>query len=43
MIDEADEMLSVGFEEQVYNIFQELPKSMQVTLFSATMPQVSDH
>jgi len=38
VIDEADEMLSVGFEEQVYNIFQELPKSMQVTLFSATMP-----
>lgn len=38
VIDEADEMLSAGFEEQVYNIFQELPKSMQVTLFSATMP-----
>jgi translation initiation factor 4A len=38
VIDEADEMLSAGFEEQVYLIFQELPKDMQVTLFSATMP-----
>ena len=38
VIDEADEMLSAGFEEQVYLIFQELPKNMQVTLFSATMP-----
>ena len=38
VIDEADEMLSAGFEEQVYLIFQELPKDMQTTLFSATMP-----
>eukprot|EP00658_Telonema_sp_P-2_P057989 TRINITY_DN4640_c0_g3_i4.p1 TRINITY_DN4640_c0_g3~~TRINITY_DN4640_c0_g3_i4.p1 ORF type:complete len:392 (+),score=91.35 TRINITY_DN4640_c0_g3_i4:414-1589(+) len=39
VVDEADEMFSVGFEEQMYNIFQSMPKDMQVCLFSATMPQ----
>ena len=38
VIDEADEMLSDGFKEQVYNIFQFLPNTIQVALFSATMP-----
>lgn len=38
VLDEADEMLSVGFEEQVYHIFQALPESAQVALFSATLP-----
>ena len=38
VLDEADEMLSQGFKEQVYNIFQYLPKDVQVALFSATMP-----
>lgn len=38
VLDEADEMLSHGFKEQIYNIFQYLPHSMQVALFSATMP-----
>lgn len=38
VIDEADEMLSKGFQEQIYDIFQTLPNSMQVALFSATMP-----
>jgi translation initiation factor 4A len=38
VIDEADEMLSQGFKEQVYNIFQFLPSDVQVGLFSATMP-----
>eukprot|EP00657_Telonema_sp_P-1_P011357 TRINITY_DN640_c0_g1_i2.p1 TRINITY_DN640_c0_g1~~TRINITY_DN640_c0_g1_i2.p1 ORF type:complete len:370 (-),score=128.23 TRINITY_DN640_c0_g1_i2:350-1459(-) len=38
VLDEADEMLSAGFEEQMYNIFQALPTDMQVCLFSATMP-----
>mgnify|MGYP001359854184 CR=1 FL=1 len=38
VLDEADEMLSQGFKEQVYNIFQYLPKDIQVSLFSATMP-----
>lgn len=38
VLDEADEMLSSGFKEQVYNIFQYMPKDIQVALFSATMP-----
>jgi translation initiation factor 4A len=38
VMDEADEMLSHGFKEQVYNIFQYLPTTVQVALFSATMP-----
>jgi len=39
VLDEADEMLSSGFKEQVYNIFQFLNKDIQVALFSATMPE----
>ena len=39
VIDEADEMLSYGFKEQIYNIFKFLSNDIQVTLFSATMPQ----
>jgi translation initiation factor 4A len=38
VIDEADEMLSSGFKEQVYNIFQFLGNKIQVALFSATLP-----
>lgn len=38
VLDEADEMLSSGFKEQIYNIFQFMPQSIQVALFSATMP-----
>lgn len=38
ILDEADEMLSVGFKEQVYNIFQHLSNNVQVALFSATLP-----
>jgi translation initiation factor 4A len=38
ILDEADEMLSSGFKEQVYNIFQFLSQDVQVCLFSATMP-----
>lgn len=37
IIDEADEMLSDGFIEQVRNIFQLMPSNIQVGLFSATM------
>lgn len=37
-LDEADEMLSRGFSDQVYDIFQYIPESAQVCLFSATMP-----
>jgi translation initiation factor 4A len=38
VLDEADEMLSTGFKEQIYNIFQYLPSNIQVALFSATLP-----
>jgi len=37
-LDEADEMLSRGFKESVYDIFQHMPPTVQVCLFSATMP-----
>ena len=39
VIDEADEMLSKGFEEQIKNIFKSLPPEIQVSLFSATMSE----
>jgi len=38
ILDEADEMLSSGFKEQVYNIFQNFNNDIQVALFSATLP-----
>jgi len=38
ILDEADEMLSRGFKDQIYDIFQALPPRTQVGLFSATMP-----
>jgi translation initiation factor 4A len=40
-IDEADEMFSFGFMDQVHNLFQIIPPACQVSLFSATMaPEV---
>jgi len=38
VLDEADEMLSRGFKDQIYEIFQAIPASVKVGLFSATMP-----
>jgi translation initiation factor 4A len=38
IMDEADEMMSQGFTDQIYDIFQAVPSSTQVGLFSATMP-----
>jgi translation initiation factor 4A len=38
ILDEADEMLSRGFKDQIYDVFQRLPPSTQVVLLSATMP-----
>lgn len=38
ILDEADEMLSSGFQSQVFNIFQHLNNNVQVCLFSATLP-----
>lgn len=37
VLDEADEMLSKGFLDQVYKIFRNLPNDIQVGLYSATM------
>lgn len=39
VLDEADEMLSRGFKDAVYEIFKEVPADIQVALLSATMPQ----
>jgi translation initiation factor 4A len=38
VIDEADEMLTSGFKEQVYKVFQFFNNNIQVALFSATLP-----
>merc|ERR1739838_312976 len=38
VMDEADEMLSSGFKDQVYDIFRLLPRDVQTLLLSATMP-----
>jgi len=41
VLDEADEMLSRGFVDQIYDVFQNIPLETQVALFSATMsPEV---
>ena len=39
VVDEADDVLSVGFRKQVKRIFNALPKEGQVVLVSATIPQ----
>ncbi len=39
VIDEADEMLNIGFKSQIYDIYQTLPETIQTALYSATMPQ----
>ncbi|GAC57648.1 ATP-dependent DEAD-box RNA helicase DeaD [Gordonia hirsuta DSM 44140 = NBRC 16056] len=38
VLDEADEMLSMGFAEDIERILADTPDSKQVALFSATMP-----
>jgi len=43
VLDEADEMLSRGFKEQIYDVYRYLPPSTQVVLVSATLtPDVID-
>jgi len=37
IVDEADEMLSRGFKEQLYDIYKHLPAEVQVVLVSATL------
>ncbi|MCH9626565.1 MAG: DEAD-box ATP-dependent RNA helicase RhpA [Chlamydiales bacterium] len=39
ILDEADEMLNMGFYEDIQAIFKHLPKKRQTLLFSATMPR----
>ncbi len=39
VLDEADEMLNMGFIEDIEKILEEIPKERQTMLFSATMPQ----
>jgi len=39
VLDEADEMLNMGFIEDIETILQEVPKERQTLLFSATMPK----
>ncbi len=39
VLDEADEMLRMGFAEEVDQILAQTPSSKQVALFSATMPK----
>lgn len=39
VLDEADEMLSKGFKEQIYDVYRYLPPETQVVLISATLPR----
>jgi ATP-dependent RNA helicase DeaD len=43
IIDEADEMLNMGFIDQVEAIIQEVPKERVTMLFSATLPEDVDN
>lgn len=38
ILDEADEMLNMGFREDIESILSEVPEERQTVLFSATMP-----
>lgn len=38
VLDEADEMLNMGFEEDIITILKDIPEQRQTLLFSATMP-----
>lgn len=39
VLDEADEMLNMGFRDDIDTIFADLPEERQTMLFSATMPK----
>lgn len=39
VLDEADEMLNMGFKEDIETILKEIPAGYQTLLFSATMPK----
>ncbi len=38
VLDEADEMLNMGFREDIENVLAQIPEERQTVLFSATMP-----
>ena len=39
VLDEADEMLNMGFQEDIERILEEIPEDRRTLLFSATMPK----
>ena len=39
VLDEADEMLNMGFREDIETVLKDMPPEHQMALFSATMPQ----
>ena len=39
VVDEADEMLQKGLKEQIYDIYRNVPRGLQIVLISATMPK----
>ena len=39
VLDEADEMLNMGFREDIETVLERLPEEHQTLLFSATMPK----
>ena len=39
ILDEADEMLNMGFREDIESILADVPADRQTVLFSATMPK----
>lgn len=39
VLDEADEMLNMGFREDIETVLRDMPEQRQMALFSATMPQ----
>lgn len=38
ILDESDELLNMGFKDQIYDVYRYLPPSTQVVLLSATLP-----
>jgi ATP-dependent RNA helicase DeaD len=43
VLDEADEMLNMGFKDELFEIMKSIPENRQTLLFSATMPKDVEH